>query len=154
MSLGNELGLLDPQLPVTARNGHVILACSDNQCSADVGGFVVPLRPAPSHSWLQSHDEVLLTAADLGLVRLRVPRGYSVTSLQAALHQWLGRPRCAGAGLHRMQVPRAAIPVFCLTRPEVSTLTVVLADICDTLGEILIDTIDSPTNMEFCLSNP
>ena len=89
-----------------------------------MGAFVVPFPVTVSHSWLQTQDEVLLTAADLGLVRLKVPRGYTKHSLQAAVQQWLGQPRCAGVSLQKVHAPRAGFPVFCLPRPEVSTLTV------------------------------
>ena len=135
---------LDPQLPVTARTGHVVLACNDRVCEADMGAFVVPFPVTLGHSWLQTQDEVLLTAADLGLVRLRVPRGYTKRSLQAAVQQWLGQPRCAGVNLQQVHAPRAGFLVFCLPRPEASTLTVVLSDICESLGAIIIVTVDSP----------
>ena len=137
---------LDPQLPVTVRHGHVVLACGDDACTADVGVFVVPASGSLGGDWLQQHEEVLLTAADLGLVRLRVPRGYTPQRLQLALKQWLGTPRCAGAELQRVPASRSGVPIFCLPRPGASTLTVVLHDICDSLGDIIVVTVDSPTN--------
>ena len=135
---------LDSQLPVAARTGHVVLACRDLVCDTDMGALVVPFPVTASHSWLQAHDEVLCTAADLGLVRLRVPRGYTRSSLQTAVQQWLGKSRCAGVSIQPAQAPRAGFSVFCLPRPGASTLTVVLSDICDSLGEIIVATVDSP----------
>ena len=136
---------LDPQLPVTVRHGHVVLACGDNACNADVGVFVVPASGTSCGDWLQQREEVLLTAADLGLVRLRVPRGYTQQRLQLALKQWLGTPRCTGADLQQVPASRSGVPIFCLPRPGASTLTVVLHDICESLGETVVVTVDSPT---------
>ena len=136
---------LDPQLPVTVRHGHVVLACGDHACTEDVGAFVVPAAGTICSGWLQQHDEVLLSAADLGLVRLRVPKGYTQRRLQLALQQWLGAQRCEGVDLQRIPVSRAGVPIFCLPRPGASTLTVVLQDVCDSLGDIIVVTADSPT---------
>ena len=144
---------LDPQLPVTARSGHVVLACHDPTCEVDMGTCVVPFPTTASHSWLQNHDEVLLTAADLGLVRLKVPRGYCMQRLQTAVQQWLGKSRCAGVRLQQVQAPGVGFSIFCLPRPGASTLTVVLSDICDSLGEVLVATVDSPTEGALPLSH-
>ena len=121
------------------------MACGDNVCDADVGAFAVPAPDTLGGAWLQQHEEVLLTAADLGLVRLRVPKGYTKQRLQLALKQWLGISRCDGVDLQRVPASRAGVPIFCLPRPGASTLTVVLHDICDSLGETVVATVDSPT---------
>ena len=144
---------LDPQLPVTARSGHVVLACHDSGCEVDMGTCVVPFPNTARHSWLQKHDEVLLTAADLGLVRLKVPRGYCMQRLQTAVRQWLGKSRCAGVRLQQVHAPGVGLSIFCLPRPGASTLTVVLSDICDSLGAVLVATVDSPTEGALPLSH-
>ncbi|OLP89819.1 hypothetical protein AK812_SmicGene28672 [Symbiodinium microadriaticum] len=123
------------------RHGDVILACQDVLAQPLAGIIRLP-QAAHTKDPSGEHTEVAVSAADLGLIRVRVPSRATKEGIMSALTQWLGRQRCLSVGLHQVQAPGSAVQLFCLPRRERSTLTAVLTDLEAENGAVFVTTVD------------
>ncbi|CAE7892628.1 unnamed protein product, partial [Symbiodinium necroappetens] len=123
------------------RHGDVILACQDVLTQPLAGIIRLPadmtVRTPPGDV-----VDVAVSAADLGLIRVRVPSQATKEGIMSALTRWLGRQRCLGVGLYQVQVPGSTVQLFCLPRRDRSTLTAVLTDLEAEYGAIFVTTVD------------
>ena len=85
---------------------------------------------------------VYILSVDMGLIRLKIPAGVEQAILERALVVWLGRQRCLGVHLQRLDLD-ASVPVYCLPRRGRSTLAVGLIDLTDPLMDTVVHVVDS-----------
>ena len=123
------------------RHGDVILACQDT-LSQSLAGIIRLPNGDPLGRDPGALAEVVVSAVDLGLVRVRVPTHATAAGVLSALTHWLGRQRCLGAGLHKVTVPGSTVQLFCLPRRARSTLTAVLTDLEAEHGAVFVTTVD------------
>ena len=128
--------------PVLAlRHGDVVSACRDVLVRPLVG--LVRLPSVRFESGSTGLEEIAVSAADLGLLRLRIPAGASQAGILSALTCLLGRQRCLGLVLHEVPVPGSSLRLFCLPRRGRSTLTAVLSDKEALEGALFVSTADA-----------
>ena len=144
VSPDHDFRLVPPLGPL--RHGDVIKAFQDDAITFAVGGLQPPGTLSPAASWLSGADGLLLSAADMDLLQLRVPVRASPHSLKRALTAWLGRQRCLDVGLVRVDDPCSSQAVYCLPRRQASTLTVLVSDIASPGQYLFAQTLDGPTS--------
>ena len=124
------------------RNGDVIRAFDDHSSACGEPQFYVPrfsLPPVPDTNTRM----VYVVSADMGTIRLKIPFGAEVSAIEQALVVWLGRQRCLGTRLHKLDLD-VAVPVYCLPRRGRSTLAVGLIDLADPIMDTIVHVVDSP----------
>ncbi|CAE7887301.1 pol [Symbiodinium necroappetens] len=129
----------DIRTPV--RSGDVIKVFDDSTASCQTPQFFVPrftLPPVPD----VGTQLVYIASVDMGVIRLRVPTGVETGDLERALVVWLGRQRCLGTRLLKLDLD-VSVPVYCLPRRGKSTLAVGLIDLADSVMDTIVHVVDS-----------
>ena len=129
----------DIRTPV--RHGDVIRVFDDSVTSCRSPQFFVPrftLSPVPD----AGTQLVYIASVDMGVIRLRVPTGVETSDLERALVVWLGRQRCLGTRLLKLDLD-VSVPVYCLPRRGRSTLAIGLIDLADTVMDTIVHVDDS-----------
>ena len=134
----------DVRTPV--RNGDVIRVFDDAPAGCNTPQFYVPrFTFAPV---LDAGTQlVYVVSVDMGTVRLRVPIGVTSGDLERALVVWLGRQRCLGTRLLKLDLD-VSVPVYCLPRRGRSTLAVGLIDLADTVMDTIVHVVDSAETVD------
>ena len=122
------------------RDGDVIRVFSDQPAATADPQFLIP-QLANTPLAADSQQIVYVISVDMGLLRLTVPYGVSVWTLERALIAWLGRQRCLGVRLTPVDLANTP-PVFCLPRRGRSTLVVALVDLVDSVLDPVITVAD------------
>ena len=136
---------LSEDIRTPVRNGDVIRVFDDEPagCSSSQS-FVPRFMLAPV---LDAGTQlVYIVSADMGTIRLRVPTGVESGDLERALVVWLGRQRCLGTRLLKLDLD-VSVPVYCLPRRGRSTLAVGLIDLADTVMDTIVHVTDSAENV-------
>ncbi|CAE7199873.1 ABHD8 [Symbiodinium necroappetens] len=123
------------------RNGDVIRVFDDQLSACGTPQFYVPRFSLPPV--LEAGTQmVYVVSADMGTIRLKIPLGVEVGVIERALVVWLGRQRCLGTRLHKLDLD-VAVPVYCLPRRGRSTLAVGLIDLADPVMDTIVHVVDS-----------
>ncbi|CAE7884579.1 RNA-directed DNA polymerase from mobile element jockey [Symbiodinium microadriaticum] len=123
------------------RHGDVIRVFDDRPANCRPPQFFVP-RFTLSPMLDVGTQVVYITSVDMGTIRLRVPAGVETSELERALVVWLGRQRCLGSRLVKLDLD-VSVPVYCLPRRGRSTLVVGLIDLADTIMDTVVHVVDS-----------
>ena len=134
----------DVRTPV--RNGDVIRVFDDAPAGCNAPQFFVP-RFSFAPVLDAGTQLVYVVSVDMGTIRLRVPIGVESGDLERALVVWLGRQRCLGTRLLKLDFD-VSVPVYCLPRRGRSTLAVGLIDLADTVMDTIVHVVDSAETVD------
>ena len=123
------------------RHGDVIRLFDEPMENCRSPQFYVPRFTYPP-SMEPGTQLVYIASVDMGMIRLKVPVGVETHTLEQALVVWLGRQRCLGVRLHKLDVD-AAVPVYCLPRRGRSTLAIGLLDLADPIMDTIVHVVDT-----------
>ncbi|CAE7906492.1 pol, partial [Symbiodinium necroappetens] len=128
------------------RHGDVIRLFDEPIASCRTPQFYVPRFTYPP-SLEPGTQLVYIASVDMGLIRLKVPWGVDIHALERALIVWLGRQRCLGVRLHKLDLD-VSVPVYCLPRRGRSTLAVGLLDLADPIMDTIVHVVDADESVE------
>ena len=128
------------------RHGDVIRLFDEPTASCRAPQFYVPRFTYPP-SLEPGTQLVYIASVDMGLIRLKVPLGVGAHALERALIVWLGRQRCLGVRLRKLDLD-VSVPVYCLPRRGRSTLAVGLLDLADPIMDTIVHVVDADESVE------